>query len=250
VPGTIKTIHFQSHFLGCDPAARLPFSVVICLAICPLAMLQVGSAFGQNVSHNGGWDKPATFQPRAGQHVSPSTSELEIEAIHPEQSEEEIVPVEVPVPRVVMAPTRSSFLANWKSVGGATGYRMDVSDNASFDSYVNGYHNLDVGRTTSRIVTGLSAGATYYYRVRAYNSLGTSRESETMTIATALRAWLSIQPLTIRSSATRTRPRFRRQLPKPSRSISHCSAIRSRSRSYSVTRLPRPAAVPWEPGLR
>ena len=157
-------------------------------------MLQVGSAFGQNVSRSGGSDKPATFQPRAGQHASPSTSELEIEAIHPEQSAEEIVPVEVPVPRVVMAPTRSSFLANWKSVGGATGYRMDVSDNPSFDSYVNGYHNLDVGRTTSRIVTGLSAGATYYYRVRAYNSLGTSRESETMTVATAITSGLVINP--------------------------------------------------------
>ncbi len=72
------------------------------------------------------------------------------------------MPGEAPVPRVVMAPTRSSFLANWKSVGGATGYRMDVSDNASFDSYVNGYHDLDVGQTTSRIVSGLSAGATYY----------------------------------------------------------------------------------------
>ena len=197
--GTIKTIPFRSHFLGCyNPAARLLFSVVICLAICPLVMLQVGSAFGQNVSRSGGSDKPATFQPRAGQHIS--VSEPEIEAIHPEESEE-IAPGEAPVPRVVMAPTRSSFLANWKSVGGATGYRMDVSDNASFDSYVNGYHDLDVGQTTSRIVSGLSAGATYYYRVRAYNSLGTGGESETMTAATAITSGLVINP-TFDSSIT------------------------------------------------
>src|SRR5207253_7553795 len=113
VSGTIKTIPFRSHFLGCyNPAARLLFSVVICLAICPLVMLQVGSAFGQNVSRSGGSDKPATFQPRAGQHIS--VSEPELEAIHSEESAAESVPGEAPVPRVVMARARSSFLAHWR----------------------------------------------------------------------------------------------------------------------------------------
>src|SRR6478735_3882207 len=36
----------------------------------------------------------------------------------------------------VMAPTRSSFLAKWEPVAGATGYRLDVSTTPSFDSYV------------------------------------------------------------------------------------------------------------------
>src|SRR5207302_7326409 len=32
--------------------------------------------------------------------------------------------------------TASSFTANWTSVSGATGYRLDVSTNSSFTSYV------------------------------------------------------------------------------------------------------------------
>src|SRR5439155_640486 len=65
--------------------------------------------------------------------------------------------------------TTSSFIANWRSVSGATGYRLDVSTNKSFSSYVPGYQNLDVGNTTSYNVTGLSLNTTYYYRLRAYN---------------------------------------------------------------------------------
>src|SRR4051794_33176738 len=39
----------------------------------------------------------------------------------------------------VMTSTRSSFLAKWKPVSGATGYRMDVSTSPSFDDYVGNY---------------------------------------------------------------------------------------------------------------
>ncbi len=73
--------------------------------------------------------------------------------------------------------TASSFTANWTSVSGATGYRLDVSTNSSFTSYVLGYQNLDVGAVTSRNVTGLAANMFYYYRVRAYNGNGTSPNS-------------------------------------------------------------------------
>ena len=41
--------------------------------------------------------------------------------------------------------TASSFTANWTSVGGATGYRLDVSTSSTFVTYVPGYQNLDVG---------------------------------------------------------------------------------------------------------
>src|SRR2546423_3447564 len=48
------------------------------------------------------------------------------------------------------APTRASFIANWQSVSGAAGYRLDVSRSSSFSDYVNGYQNLDLGSVTGR----------------------------------------------------------------------------------------------------
>ena len=105
------------------------------------------------------------------------------------------------LPAVTMAPTRSSFLASWKPAGGATGYRIDVSTSRSFDSYVTGYRNLDVGNVTNRIVSRLKSGTTYYYRVRAYNALSGGSDSETMTSTTATSSGLVINP-TFDSSIT------------------------------------------------
>jgi len=95
--------------------------------------------------------------------------------------------VPTPVPPTANAATNvtsSGFTANWSSVSGATGYRLDVSTERSFTSYVSGYQNLDVGNVTSRSVTGLSANTTYYYRVRAYNTGGTSGNSNVIRVKT------------------------------------------------------------------
>jgi N-acetylneuraminic acid mutarotase len=78
----------------------------------------------------------------------------------------------------------NSFTANWSSASGATGYRLDVSTNSSFSTYVPGYQNLNVGNVTSRAVTGLNASTTYHYRVRAYNGHGTSGNSNIVNVAT------------------------------------------------------------------
>ena len=71
----------------------------------------------------------------------------------------------------------NSLTANWRSVSGATGYRLDVSASANFTNFVLGYQNLDVGNVTNRNVTGLAANTLYYYRVRAYNGNSTSPNS-------------------------------------------------------------------------
>ena len=81
-------------------------------------------------------------------------------------------------------PTRSSFMAIWRNVSGPKGYLLDVSTSSSFNSFVDGYHDLDVGDATGRVVTGLSRGTTYYYRVRPYDVTGANRYSEIMSATT------------------------------------------------------------------
>src|SRR5256714_3300464 len=84
----------------------------------------------------------------------------------------------------VMTPTRSSFLAKWSAVTGATGYRLDVSTSPSFGSYVSGYRDRDIGNATSQIGSGLESGMQYYYRVRAYDAVGMGGDSSETTPAT------------------------------------------------------------------
>ena len=153
------------------------------LALLALGFYPGGSASAQAPMQN---QSPSAwpFQPVAGEHISrrgdvmPGTK---TGAIYEQPWAGNLAPSEVAPPRSVMAPTRSSFMANWESMSGATGYRLDVSTSPSFNSFVSGYGNLDVGNITSRIVSGLSPGTNYYYRVRAYNVLGTTSNSEVMT---------------------------------------------------------------------
>ena len=89
--------------------------------------------------------------------------------------------------------TRSSIMAKWQKVSGANGYLLDVSTNESFRDYLEGYHDLDVGDVSGRVVTGLNPGTTYYYRVRAYTATGPADYSEVITAATVPATGLTIQ---------------------------------------------------------
>ena len=110
---------------------------------------------------------------------------------------------EIPAQREVEtpAPTRSTFMASWPSVNGALGYMLDVSTSSSFSSYVDGYHDVDVGNVTARVVAGLNRGTTYYYRVRAYASTGPASYSAVMRTTTEATTGLIINP-TFDSSIT------------------------------------------------
>lgn len=78
----------------------------------------------------------------------------------------------------------TGFTANWGAVSGATKYYLDVATDAGFTSFVAGYNNADVGNVTSQALTGLVAGQTYYYRVRAYNGSITGINSASASIMT------------------------------------------------------------------
>jgi hypothetical protein len=79
--------------------------------------------------------------------------------------------------------TTSSFNANWSAVSGTASYRLDVSTSNSFSSFVGSYNNYSVS-ATSQAISSLSAGTTYYYRVRAVNASGASANSNTITVLT------------------------------------------------------------------
>jgi len=85
-------------------------------------------------------------------------------------------------------------MARWDRVTGATGYLLDVSTSDSFSSYVDGYHDLDVGNVIGQVVTGLNSGTTYHYRVRPYGANGPGHYSEVMTVMTVATVGLVIHP--------------------------------------------------------
>jgi phosphodiesterase/alkaline phosphatase D-like protein len=94
----------------------------------------------------------------------------------------------------------TSFTARWTAVTGATSYQLDVSTNTTFTSMVLGYNNLEVNVGASKSVSGLSAGTSYSYRVRAVNAAGTSANSNTISLLTVPAAPSAVAATIISSS--------------------------------------------------
>uniref|UniRef100_UPI00373FD888 glycine-rich domain-containing protein n=1 Tax=Kaistella palustris TaxID=493376 RepID=UPI00373FD888 len=95
------------------------------------------------------------------------------------------VPPVTPTANPGSGATCEQITTKWSTSANASGYYLDVSTVNSFASYVTGFSNLDVGNVTSKNIIGLSANTTYYYRVRAYNSCGTSASSVVTAYATS-----------------------------------------------------------------
>ena len=80
----------------------------------------------------------------------------------------------------------TSFTANWSFSENALGYYLDVAIDEYFTTYVIGYEDLDVGNVDSYGIVGLAEDTDYYYRIRAYNNIGTSSYSNIITLTTEI----------------------------------------------------------------
>ncbi len=81
----------------------------------------------------------------------------------------------------------NSFTATWNPNCVADSYRLDVSTDPNFATFLSGYQNRDVGTATSVTLNGLQPLTTYYYRVRAVNSFlnQTTGNSNTLELTTS-----------------------------------------------------------------
>lgn len=90
----------------------------------------------------------------------------------------------VPTATAATSLALTSFQANWNSVSGAAGYRLDVATDAGFTSFVTGFNDKNVSNVVNYSVTGLTQSTDYHYRLRAYNSGGTSTNSNVIDATT------------------------------------------------------------------
>ncbi|MCX7876836.1 MAG: fibronectin type III domain-containing protein [Melioribacteraceae bacterium] len=90
-----------------------------------------------------------------------------------------------PVAKSATNITNSSFKANWSGINNATKYFLDISTQSNFSSFVTGYENKEIAAPDSNfVVTGLNGNTNYFYRVRAFNSAGTSGNSNVISVTT------------------------------------------------------------------
>ncbi len=80
--------------------------------------------------------------------------------------------------------TLTGFTANWDYLENTNGFYLDVAIDSGFTLMIIGYANKDVGNVNSLDVIGLSNDTPYYYRIRAYNDVGTGVNSDTITLST------------------------------------------------------------------
>jgi phosphodiesterase/alkaline phosphatase D-like protein len=66
----------------------------------------------------------------------------------------------------------SSFTVNWQLVCDAVNYRLDVSTDPNFNSFISGFDNRTTGNTNRFEVTGLNPLTRYFFRLRSVGVTG------------------------------------------------------------------------------
>src|SRR4029077_10449257 len=113
--------------------------------LCTAVLLMSDAVIAQTPQKSATQSSP---QFQVGVHLSrakPDSGEPDMAAIARETEDALAGNIEQPV----MTATRSSFLAKWQPVSGATGYRLEVSNSRSFDFFVGTYLGRGVGHLRS-----------------------------------------------------------------------------------------------------
>jgi phosphodiesterase/alkaline phosphatase D-like protein len=88
-----------------------------------------------------------------------------------------------PIPSAASPIGQNAFTASWTSVTGASGYFVDVKNENG--NLLSGYDNLSVSSGNAVLVnTGIEAGTSYSFVVRATNAAGTTPSSNSQAVLT------------------------------------------------------------------
>jgi hypothetical protein len=93
-------------------------------------------------------------------------------------------PTVAPVANAASGAQCDAVTVNWNTVANATGYYLDIATNSGFTAFVTGYNNFNIGYSATSLYAGGLPAGTLYYRLRAYNSCGTTISSNVITFST------------------------------------------------------------------